>query len=106
MTRPAYLRTLFPKDVMTKRQLSDAQSGAIVGGERTFSKGFGPIRNWDYGIVDAHEGLIDVNWTKQDFEHVDEGFLRQVFQQCRVGGDDREWDSLAIAFENALNNKR
>jgi len=106
LTRPAYLRTLFPKDVMTKRQLSDAQSGAIVGGERTFSKGFGPIKNWDYGIVDVHEGLIDANWAKRDIEHVDEGFLRQILQQCRVGGDDREWDSLAIAFENVLNNKR
>jgi hypothetical protein len=106
LTRPAYLRTLFPKDVMTKRQLSDAQSGAIVGNERIFSKGSGPIKNWDYGIVDAHEGLIDANWTKRDFEHVDEGFLRQIFQQCRVGGDDREWDSHAIAFENVLNNKR
>ena len=106
LTRPAHLRTLFPKDVMTKRQLSDAQSGAIVGGERIFTKGIGPIKNWDYGIVDAHEGLIDANWTKRDFEHVDEGFLRQIFQQCRVGCDDREWDSLAIAFENVLNNKR
>lgn len=106
LTRPAHLRTLFPKDVMTKRQLSDAQSGAIVGGERIFTKGIGPIKNWDYGIVDAHEGLIDANWTKRDFEHVDEGFLRQIFQQCRVGCDDREWDSLRIAFENVLNNKR
>ena len=105
-TRPAYLRTLFPKDVMTKRQLSDAQSGAIVGGERTFSKGFGPIKNWGYGIVDPHEGLIGANWTKRDAEHVDEGFLRQIFQQCRAGGDDRDWDSLAIAFEDVLNNKR
>jgi hypothetical protein len=41
---------------MTKRQLSDAQSGAIVGGERVFSKGFGPIKNWDYGIDDASRG--------------------------------------------------
>jgi len=106
LTRPAYLRTLFPQDVMTKRQLSDAQSGAIVGGERVFSKGFGPIKNWDYGIVDAHEGLMEANWTKRDVEHVDQGFLRRIFQQCKVGGDDREWDSLAITFENVLNNKR
>ena len=91
---------------MTKRQLSDAQSGAIVGGERTFSKSFGPIKNWDYGIADPHEGLMEANWTKRDAEHVDGVFLRRIFQQCRAGGDDREWDSLAIAFENVLNNKR
>jgi len=91
---------------MAKRQLSDAQSGAIVGGERTFSKGFGPIKNWDYDIVDAHEGLMEANWSKRDVEHVDEGFLRRIFQQCRLGGDDRNWDSLAIAFENVYNNKR
>jgi len=91
---------------MKKRQLSDAQSGAIVGSERVFSRGFGPIKNWGYGIVGVHEGLIEANWTKRDVEHVDEGFLRRVFQQCRVGSDDREWDSLAIAFENALNSKR
>jgi hypothetical protein len=47
-----------------------------------------------------HEGLMEANWTKRDVEHVDEGFLRRIFQQCRVGGEDREWDSLAIAFEN------
>jgi len=106
LTRPAHLRTLFPKDVMTKHQLSDAQSGAIVGSERVFSKGFGPIKNWGYGIVDAHEGLIEANWTKWGVEHVDQGFLRRIFQQCKVGGDDREWDSLAITFESVLNNKR
>jgi len=106
LTRPAYLRTLFPKDVMTKRQLSDAQSGAIVGVEKMFSKGFGPIKNWDYGIDDAHEGLMEANWTNRDVKHVEEGFLRRIFQQCRAGGDDREWDSLAIALENVLNNKR
>ena len=106
LTRPAYLRTLFPEDVMTKRQLPDARSGAIVGGERMFSKGFGPIKSWGYGIVDVHEGLIEANWTKRDAEHVDEGFIRRIFQQCRVGDDDREWDSLAIAWENVLNNKR
>jgi len=106
LTRPAYLRTLFPEDVMTKRQLSDAQSGAIVGVEKVFSKGFGPIKNWDYGIDDAHEGLMETNWTKRDVEHVEEGFLRRIFQECRAGGDDREWDSLTIAFENVLNSKR
>lgn len=106
LTRPAYLRTLFPKDVMTKRQFADAQSGTIVGGERVFSKGFGPIKNWDYGIDDAHGGLMEAIWTKRDIEHVDETLLRRIFQQCRGGGDDRDWDSLAIAFENALSNKR
>ena len=106
LTRPPYLRTLFPKDVMTKRLLSDAQSGAIVGGERTFSKGIVPIKNWDYGIIGVHEGLMDANWTKRDVERMDDGFVRRIFQQCRVGGDDREWDSFAIEFENALSNKR
>ena len=91
---------------MSKRLLSDAQSGTIVGGERMFSKCFGPIKNWDYGIVDAHDGLMEANWTKRDVEHVDEGFIKRIFQHCRIGGEDREWDSLAIAFENVLDNKR
>lgn len=106
LTRPAYLRTLFPKDVMTKRLLSDAQSGAIVGSERMFSKSFVPIKNWGYGIIDVHEGLLEAGWTERDVQHVDKGFVRRVFQQCRVGGDDLEWDSFAIAFENALSDKR
>jgi hypothetical protein len=106
LTRPAYLRTLFPKDVMTARQLSDAQCGAIVGGERTFSRGVLPIKNWGHGTVDAYNGLVEAGWAKRDVEHVDEGFVRRIFQQCRVGGDDREWDSLAIAFENVVNKKR
>ena len=106
LTRPAHLRTLFPADVMTKRLLSDAQSGAIVGGERMFSKGFIPIKNWGYGIVDVQEELLEANWTERDVEDVDEGFVRRIFQQCRVGGDDHEWDSFSIAFENVLSNKR
>ena len=106
LTRPTYLRSLFPKEVMTKRPLSDAQSGAIVGGERIFSKGFVPIKNWDHGIIDVHEGLLEASWSKRDVEQVDEGFVKRIFQQCRVGSDDREWDSFAIAFENVLNNKR
>ena len=91
---------------MTKRLLSDAQSGAIVGGERRFSKGFVPIKNWNHGIIDVHEGLLDASWGQRDVERVDEGFVRRIFQQCRVGGDDREWDSFAVAFESVLNNKR
>jgi hypothetical protein len=106
LTRPAYLRTLFPKDVMGKRLLSDSQSGAMVGSERMFSKGFVPIKNWDYGIVDVHEELLEANWTKRDVEHIDEGFVRRIFQQCRFGGDDRDWDSFGIEFERVLSNKR
>jgi hypothetical protein len=49
---------------------------------------------------------MEANWTKRDVEHADEGFIRRIFDQCRAGSDDRDWDSLAIAFENAFNNKK
>ena len=106
LIQPAYIRALFPMDVMTKRQLSDARSGAMVGRERVFSKGSVPIKNWGYGAVGAHEALVETNWTKRDLEHVDEGFIRRIFRQCRVGNNDREWDSFTLVFENVINNKR
>jgi hypothetical protein len=45
-------------------------------------------------------------WTKEDVAGVDVSFVRKVFEQCRMGDDDVEWDVLALAFEAAIDVKR
>jgi hypothetical protein len=45
-------------------------------------------------------------WTKEDIAGVDVEFVRTMFDQCRLGDDDVEWDLLTLAFEAAIDVKR
>lgn len=93
---------------MTKRVTADSHSGVLVGNEKQYSSGFGPVKNWGYGVLQPHDSLAKYGctlWTRNDLV-VKEEFVRRVFQQCRMGTEDQEWDGLALAFEAALNGKR
>jgi NRDE-2, necessary for RNA interference len=106
----SYLHSIFPREVMTKRAPAESRYGVLVGSEKHYSDGFGPVKNWGYGAFDPHAGLVNNRnqtlWTKRDVSCVHEEFVRNVFQQCRMGNKDVEWDSLAVAFETGMNSKR
>jgi hypothetical protein len=106
---PHYLRSIFPLEVMQKRVIPESHAGVLVGSEKQYSSSFGPLQSWGYDAIHPFDGLVQHNrtlWTKQDLTDVNEGFVRNVFQQCRMGSQDLEWDTLAIAFEAALQPKR
>lgn len=109
LTRPGYLAAIFPADGAPKRMVAEAVAGALVGREKQYASGFGPVRCWGYEVL----GPLDVEmgsqgmWGKEDVEGLDVGFIRRVFGQLRLGvEDDSEWDVLALAFEAALGVKR
>lgn len=114
----SYLNALFPEapDVQTAK--TDAIAGALVGREKEYASGFGPVKNWNYGVFEPLQTVIGrVNetgkrkekqytmWQKEDIEGIHEDFVRRLFVQLRLGGDDTEWDVLALAFEAALSAK-
>jgi hypothetical protein len=94
---------------MIRRTITESHSGALVGNEKQYSNSFGPVKNWSYGVFDLYDALPNHSqtlWTKKDVSRIHEEFVRNVFQQCRMGNGDIEWDSLALAFEAGMNSKR
>ena len=109
LTSPNCLASVFPSASAARRISVDAQCGAIIGREQEYTSGFGPVKNWSYRAVGALDTFGEGGWrmwTKEDMQGVNQGFVRRVFEQCRMGGDDVEWDTLALAFEAAVNVKR
>lgn len=116
LTRSSCLEALFPGEMMRQQLSTEAVAGVIVGREKEYVSGFGPVRCWGFGVFGPLdngvevEGLGDRNgrggiWGKDDVSGLDEGLIRRVFAQLRLGIDDFEWDTLALAFEAALSVK-
>ncbi|THH18087.1 hypothetical protein EW146_g2843 [Bondarzewia mesenterica] len=104
LASPHYLASIFPSAVDARRIAAESHNGAIIGPEEHYSSGFGPVKKWGYRVL----GPLDVfdagkwgMWTREDVQGVNQDFVRRIFQQCRLGGDDVEWDVLALAFEAA-----
>ena len=108
LTLPAYLSAIFPSGVQT-HITSDSQAGVLVGREKEYSSGFGPVKHWSPGILEPLESMgkeMCGLWTRDEMIGVDEALVRSVFEQLRRGHEDYEWDCYALAFEAALSVKR
>ncbi|KAG5636350.1 hypothetical protein H0H81_008346 [Sphagnurus paluster] len=113
LMQPSYLDALFPEKSIRNRLSTEAYAGVIVGCEKEYASGFGPVKSWGYrvfGPLDAPDlgkgKAVGGIWGREDVEAVDQTLVRRVFSQLRLGPDDVEWDILALAFEVALNIKR
>ena len=109
LASPAYLASVFPADSAAKHITADAHAGALVGREREYGSGFGPVKNWGYGTIAPLDVLGSTKWTmwtSEDVQGVDAGLAREIFRHCRLGAEDAEWDILNLAFEAATNLKR
>jgi hypothetical protein len=110
LTIPEHMSSLFPSSTQ-RRITADAQAGVLIGREREYAHVFGPVRNWKLGVLSPLEQLDGRKaglWDKVDVEGTgpDPTFVRRLFERLRLGGDDYEWDALALAFEAAINVKR
>jgi hypothetical protein len=114
LTRTATLNSIFPSEGIHTPLLTDAVAGVIIGRERQYSSPFGPVRCWGYGVCDALD-LASAEpgkhqrrgvWSHNDIAEVDRNIVRHVFSSLRMGKNDVEWDSLALAFELADNPMR
>jgi len=110
LTAPSYLSLVFPPIGMHRRITTDTYAGVVIGRQKEYASGFGPLRSWGFGVLDpleAFDGGSVGLWRKEDVENegFDVPFVRRVFEQLRRGNDDFEWDALALAFEAAVNMK-
>lgn len=105
LVSPSYLASVFPADTSTRRVTADAHAGVLVGREREYGSGFGPVKDWGYETVAPLDVLGTgkwTMWTSEDVQGVDTGLVREVFKHCRVPGDGSSWDVLNVAFEAAV----
>jgi hypothetical protein len=121
LTSPAYFASIFPPSTQTQMRVitSDSQGGVLVGREKEYLSGFGPVKQWGLGVVGVLESVVGKEkekekercglWTKSEVSMaagVDEAFVRRVFEQLRYGPEDVQWDCYALAFEAALSVKK
>src|ERR1700722_2275541 len=108
LTSPSSIAALFPSETMQKRVMSDAYAGVVIGREKEYARGFGPVKNWGHGGVGQlkHVGGEQALWTKEDLHSVDVPLARRIFAQLKFDAVDHEWDVLALTFEAAVSTKR
>lgn len=105
----SYIDAIFPSSTDTQSSAPESLAGVLVGREKQYMDSFGPIKNWSYRCIGPFEASEFRNgkaqwamWTKEDIAGLDVEFVRKVFEQCRMGDDDVEWDRLTLAFEAAI----
>lgn len=108
----SYMEAIFPSSTDTQGPAPESHAGVLVGREKHYMDSFGPIKNWSYRCIGPLEASEFRNgkarwamWTTEDIAGVNVEFLRGVFEQCRMGDDDVEWDLLTLAFEAAIDLK-
>jgi hypothetical protein len=108
LSSPSYLAAIFPSEATQKRITADSYAGIIVGREREYANGFGPVKNWGHGVIGTLESIDGKSglWTREDVQGVDGPLVRRVFAQLRPEVEDVEWDMLSLAFDSATNIKR
>lgn len=103
-----YLQSILPEDGLQRALTTDARAGVLVGREKEYSSSFGPVKCWRYGVMQPLEGFFGTGsfWGDEDVKGLDQDLINRVFVQLRVGIDDHEWDTLALAFQAATSLKR
>jgi hypothetical protein len=108
-TTSTFLSSIFPPEGTQRRITADAHAGVLVGREKEYANGFGPVKDWGCGVVGALECMesqaVAALWCKLDISGVDERSVRTLFDQLRLGVEDQEWVCLALAFEAAVSIK-
>ena len=106
----SYLNAIFPPpDTLTSRITADSQAGVMVGRQREYGSGFGPVKDWGNDAIAPFDALGSnkwMMWTSEDVQGVNVNLAREIFRQCRLSGSDTMWDILYLSFENAVNLKR
>ncbi|KAJ7169756.1 NRDE-2, necessary for RNA interference-domain-containing protein [Mycena filopes] len=111
LIHPTYLDAIFPPKGLQSRIVNDAIAGVIIGREREYTSGLGnPILSWGWRVigplaVPSPDGRTKALWNTSDLDGVDTAFVRNIFDQLRLGNDDVQWDSFALAFAAASNVK-
>lgn len=115
LTRPAVFNAIFPNQAEQRPVGADAAAGIVIGPEKMYRNSFGPVQCWGYGVFEAldnstvkrEKGVSQRGiWSADDVSNLDANFVRQVFEQIRIGNNDYQWDCLTLAFEAAVDVKK
>ena len=107
-----HLAWIVPGDVDGRELVGESVAGAIIAHEKEYRDSFGPVKHWNHGILSPldiriHGGKSrSLLWTASDIQGVDVRLALRAFSQLRQHDSDFEWDSLALAYEAALNVKK
>ncbi|CAE6511410.1 unnamed protein product [Rhizoctonia solani] len=101
---------LFPEQLksMGPRVLD---GGALVGHERMLRPGWGPVKDWGWGVgrvvgAESDMGAGGRMWEAGDLAGVDTDFVSRVFTLLSPVVQDEMWDEHWLAFEAATGPKR
>ncbi|CAE6433907.1 unnamed protein product [Rhizoctonia solani] len=85
--------------------------GALIGHERMLRPGWGPVKDWGWGVgrvVGAESDMAAGGrmWEAEDLAGVDNEFVSRVFALLSPVVQDEMWDEHWLAFEAVSNPKK
>ncbi|KAL5535434.1 hypothetical protein ACEPAF_3528 [Sanghuangporus sanghuang] len=109
--QPSFLRSLLPQPSSNRGVVTaDAQTGVVIGREKTYAKSFDVVKSWSLGVLEPFEGLtVDGEyrmWSKGSMDGVDSEIvdvMKSILRDVRHGNDRGVQLNVAeLAFEAAL----
>lgn len=111
-TDSSHLSAIMPGDADRRDILGESIAGAVIAHEKEYRDSFGPVKHWCIDALSPLDIRIQAGkarqhlWSNSDVEGVDVKLALRTFSQLRQRDSDFEWDSLALAYEAALNIKK
>ncbi|KAL5495358.1 hypothetical protein ACEPAI_821 [Sanghuangporus weigelae] len=109
--QPSSLKSLLPQPSSNRGVITaDAQTGVVIGREKTYAKSFDVVKSWSLGVLEPFEGLtVDGEyrmWIKRSLDGVDSEIvdvMRRILRDVRHENDFGVQLNVAeLAFEAAL----
>lgn len=92
---------------------AESAAGALVGREKEYADSFTiAVKEWGGNAMDCLDMTAHASkelrswWNEEDIAGVNALIVRRIFAQLRTGSKDADWDTMALAFESAINIKR
>ncbi|KAL5519041.1 hypothetical protein ACEPAH_724 [Sanghuangporus vaninii] len=109
--QPSFLKSLLPQPSSNRGVITaDAQTGVVVGREKTYARSFDVIKSWSLGVLEPFEGLTVEGgyrmWSRGSLDGIDSDVvdvMRRILRDVRHENDREVQLNVAeLAFEAAL----
>ncbi|KAG8683222.1 hypothetical protein FRC09_016220 [Ceratobasidium sp. 395] len=100
---------LFPEELKSAGPLV-IDGGALIGRERMLRAGWGPVKEWGWGVgrvvgAESDRMVGGRTWESDDLRGIDADFVSRIFAALSPVVQDEMWDEHWLAFE-AVNNPK
>ncbi|QRV90810.1 NRDE-2 (necessary for RNA interference) protein [Ceratobasidium sp. AG-Ba] len=101
---------LFPEELKSAGPLV-LDGGALIGRERMLRAGWGPVKEWGWGVgritgAESDRMIGGRTWESDDLHGVDADFVSRIFAVLSPVVQDEMWDEHWLAFEAVTNPKK